>query len=121
MNEIKDNGFVQEIKTATILSGESLSDVVDLKGYRLAALYMPSAWSTAAITFLSCPTIDGTFLPVYANGSEVSEAVDVNRCIPIAANAPALSPLRYIKLRSGTVDVAVTQEADRVITLSLKR
>ena len=121
MNEIKDNGFVQEIKTATILSGASQSGVIDLKGYQLASFGMPSAWTAAAITYLASPTIDGTYLPVYESGIEVTDPVAASQYVAIAVNALALASIRFLKLRSGNLALPVAQGADRTITLSLKR
>lgn len=114
-------GYTVDTKTATILSGASQSNAIDLEGYPLSALHMPAAWDTASITFLSAPTLDGTYQPVYADGIEVNEPAAAARCIPIASNALALASIRFIKLRSGTAGTPVNQTADRVITLALKR
>lgn len=109
------------VLTATIALGASESGVIDLEGYQLTALHMSAAWDTAVISFLSAPTIDGTYQPVYADGIEVTEPVAAGRCCPISANAVGLASLRFIKLRSGTAGVPVVQTAERVITLALKR
>lgn len=114
-------GFTADKKTATIALGASESGVIDLEGYQLAAFYMPAAWDAAAISFLSAPTADGTFEPVYADGIEVTEPVAAGRCCPISSNALALASLRFIKLRSGTAATPVVQTAARTINLSLKR
>ena len=121
MNEIKDNGFAQEIKTATILNGASQSDVIDLKGYQLVGLNMPAAWTAAAITYLASPTLDGTYLPVYESGIEVTDPAAASQYVAIGANAVALASIRFLKLRSGNLALPVAQGADRTITLSLKR
>lgn len=109
------------VLTATITSGASVSNVIDLEGYQLSAFCMPAAWDAAAISFLSAPTADGTFEPVYADGIEVTEPVAAGRCCPISSNALALASLRFIKLRSGVAATPVVQTAARTITLSLKR
>ena len=114
-------GFTVDTKTATFAINASVSDVIDLEGYQLAAFYMPAAWDAAAISFLSAPTADGTFEPVYADGIEVTEPVAAGRCCPISSNALALASLRFIKLRSGAAAAEVAQTAARTITLSLKR
>ena len=67
-------GFTVESKTATFALGASESGVIDLEGYQLAAFYMPAAWDAAVISFLSAPTADGAFEPVYADGIEVTRA-----------------------------------------------
>ena len=104
----------------TIAQGASQSGVIDLEGYQLATLHMPATWDAADISFLSAPTADGTFQPVYADGIEVTEPVAAGRCCPVSANAVALASLRFIKLRSGVAGVEVAQTAARTITLSLK-
>lgn len=110
-----------EVKTVIIPINTSESNAVDLGGNQLAAFYMPAAWDAAVISFLSAPTADGTFEPVYADGIEVTEPVAAGRCCPISSNAVALASLRFIKLRSGTLAIPVVQTAARTINLSLKR
>lgn len=113
-------GFTVDNKTATIAQGASQSGVIDLEGYQLAALHMPAAWDAADITFLSAPTADGTFQPLYAAGVEVVEPVAASRACPITYNALALASVRFIKIRSGVAGAEVAQTAARTITLSLK-
>ena len=114
-------GFTVDTKTATFALNGKQSNAIDLEGYQLAAFYMPAAWDAAVISFLSAPTADGTFEPVYADGIEVTEPVVAGRCCPISGNAVALASLRFIKLRSGTATAEVAQTAARTINLSLKR
>ena len=114
-------GFTVDKKTATIANAGTISNAIDLEGYPLTALHMPAAWDTAVISFLSAPTIDGTYQPVYVDGIELTEPVAAGRCCPISSNAVALASLRFIKLRSGVAGAEVAQTAERVITLSLKR
>ena len=114
-------GFTVDTKTATFALNGKQSNAIDLEGYPLTALHMPAAWDTAVISFLSAPTIDGTYQPVYADGIEVTEPVVAGRCCPISGNAVALASLRFIKLRSGIAGTEVAQTAARTITLSLKR
>ena len=114
-------GFTVSTKTATILSGASQSGAIDLEGYQLVGLNMPAAWTAAAITYLASPTLDGTYLPVYESGIEVTDPAAANQYVAIAANAVALASIRFLKLRSGTLALPVAQGADRTITLSLKR
>ena len=116
------NLAASETKTVTIANGATgLSDAIDLEGYQLAAIQMPATWVAAAITFLAATESGGTFQSVYNAGTEVSETVAQARCQTIVANMPALAPLRFIKLRSGTAATPVNQTADRVLTLILKR
>ena len=120
-------GYTVDTKTATILSGTSQSNAIDLEGYQLAALIMPAAWTASSgITFLAAATIDGTYGPVVDDsGIEVKVTAfaggAAGTIIALATNALALASLRFIKLRSGIAGTEVNQAADRVITLSLKR
>lgn len=111
-----------DTKTATIALGASESDVIDLEGYQLAEFHMPTAWDAAAITFLTAPTVDGTYQPLYDDsGVEVSIVVAAAKNTAIVSAALALAGARFIKLRSGTLAAPVVQTAARTITLSLKR
>lgn len=51
-------------KAVTIPNGASLSDEIDLEGFKLAAIEMPSAWTAANLTLAACPVSGGTFVPV---------------------------------------------------------
>lgn len=107
-------------KKVVIKSGESLSDVLDIKGYKLISIEMPIDWDLADLTFQA--SSDGIyFKDVYNDsGEEVTVTADGNRIINIDNNAGALASLRFIKLRSGTAAVPVAQTADREIKIILK-
>jgi hypothetical protein len=109
---------------ATIGAGASLSNALDLSDYAIAAIQMPAAWTTAAITFLACATKDGTYLPVYDDaGTEVtvaSASAAVNRVIVNKAVLEQLAALRWVKLRSGVAATPVNQVAAAAITVLLK-
>ena len=112
-------------KTVTISSGQSLSTEVDLEGYQLAAIEMPSAWDAAALTFQGSSTSGGTFKDIKSSGLEVTEpgsslTATANVINSIDVNAMALAPIRYLKIRSGTSGSAVNQTANRTLTLILK-
>lgn len=96
--------------TIDISDDDNLSDAVDCSGYRIAALRMPAALTSTAITFTECETADGTFLAVYAGESAVSETVAASHTVSISTNAEALSGLKYVKLAMGS-----SEAADRTI------
>ena len=103
--------------TCTIASGTALSGEIDGKGMRLAKIFMPSAWTAAAMTFAEAEASGGTFDPLYDGGGiEVSETVAASRTVA-PLNVAALTSMCYFKLRSGTVASAVNQEAARTIGL----
>lgn len=102
-----------------IASGASLSGVIDIDGGLAYSLHMPSAWTTANLTFQA--SYDGTtFNNVYDDaGNEVTVTAAASRAITILSNY--LTPFKYIKIRSGTSGSAVNQAADRAIIVELKR
>lgn len=104
---------------AVITSGESQSGVVDLEAYVLCGIHMPSAWTTADITFLAgYENEDGgtDYLPVYdADGNELTVDAAASRHIVIAP--AAFAGARWIKLRSGTSGTPVNQAGTRTLHL----
>ena len=101
--------------TAIIASGASLSGVVDLGDNVIVALSMPSAWTTAVLSFQS--SYDGVTYQELKD--EYDALLSYN---PLVASNRAVEPQhflgwRYIKVRSGTAAVPVNQTAERVITL----
>lgn len=107
------------VEVLTIAADASQSDVLDCRGFRIAAIEWPSAWTEADMTFLHCITKDGTFTPLNADGVEVTEAVTASTSSAISSNAQALSGLAFLKFRSGTATTAVTQAAERTIKVHL--
>lgn len=107
------------IGTATILSGASLSNSVDLRSRRLLGLVAPAGWTAAAMTFQG--SVDGaTYADVYdeANAEVLIAAIGANRIFMFSeALRSKLDGLALIKFRSGTAAAPVPQGADRVFTV----
>ena len=102
--------------TASIAINESLSGVVFLGRKSLVHIQMPAGWDTADLSFQTSP--DGlTFTDLYIGGSEYTEPAAASRSI---SPSPSAIQARYLKLRSGTTGVPVTQTAARSIILGLK-
>lgn len=110
-----------KVVTATIASGASQSAEIDCRGYRVARISMPSAWTAAALTFLSASVSGGTFNPVYDDGGvEASIATPaVNTSIGISNLVLPLTGIQFLKLRSGIAATPVNQAADRLLTIVL--
>lgn len=105
-------------QTATISNGASLSGAIDLAGKTLLGIHMPSAWTTANLTF--SVSEDGvTYDDLYDNvGTEKTIIAAASRYI---FTTPAdLVGIRFVKVRSGTASVPVNQGAARAITLVTK-
>lgn len=110
--------------TLTIAAGASESGAaVDLGYRRQFVLFTPtSGWDAAApLTFLVAPILGGTYQPVYdAYGREVSipgAAMVASRAISLVTLSDRLGGGRFLKIRSGNGNGAVTQTAQRVFTL----
>lgn len=106
--------------TVTIASGASLSGAATIEG-TLVGILMPAAWDAAQLTFQSSP--DGlTYADTYtSSGTELitsGAAAAASRYLTFAPSASnTLANVKYIKVRSGPSAGAVTQSADRVLTL----
>jgi hypothetical protein len=115
---IKNQGIFLKTGTVTILNGASLSDSIYLENRHFVGMIMPSAWTTASISFLFSSD-DVNFYNTYSltaaltasTGATIADAI-----INIATTA-TFHGARYLKLRSGTALVPVTQGADRVLTI----
>lgn len=105
-------------KSSTIANGAALSAEIDLESYRQIAIYMPSTWTTANLTFQGSNVTGGTFQNIYDSaGNELTITAAASR---ILTDIPELSPFRYIKIRSGTSGTPVNQGGARTIILILK-
>ena len=106
--------------TATIASGASLSAEIDGRGMRLVKIFMPTAWTSAAITFAEAEASGGTFDPLYTDASspaEVTIPVAASQTVVIGTNKDSVNAMGYFKIRSGTAASAVNQAGARVIGL----
>ena len=107
-------------KTVTISAGSSLSNPVDISGFRNIAITMPDDWTTANLTFMVGPR-DGSpdqFANLYDSaGNEVVLTAAEDRTI---TDIPELAPCRWIRIRSGTNASSINQTADRELVLILK-
>ena len=111
---------VVEYVTATISSGSALSDEINLKGKALVGLIMPSAWTTANITFQAGYGSSPTYNDVYdQDGGEITIIAAASQQIMID---PSFSlALEDVKVRSGTTGTPVNQGADREVVLIITR
>lgn len=104
---------------ATIASGASVSDAIDIGAAELVAISMPAAWTTASITFQNTVD-DSTYQAVNdAAGSEVAVLLPVASKNIIFSFA-GIKGFGKLKLVSGTAALAVNQGAERLITLVIK-
>lgn len=106
----------------TIASGQSLSNEVDLEGFSVVAIEMPGAWTAAGLSFQAASLRGGTHKDLYDDaGAEVQVSAGASRVVAVTgADADALAPLRFIKIRSGTAATPVNQAAERSLRLICK-
>ena len=104
-------------RIVTITNGTSLSNAADCSGAILVGIGMPTAWTTANLTFVLIDG-EGTARNVYnESGTEVTFTADAGRHIVLTGSAPALGGVSQIRVRSGTSATPVNQAADRKLLL----
>lgn len=102
----------------TIAAGESQTAALDITPFEIMQLQMPTDWTAANITVLTCSTKDGTFQPLYDDaGNEVTIQSAASRNISLDINMLKLASASWIKFRSGTAGTPVNQAAAREIKL----
>lgn len=113
-----------KVYTVTIAKDASQSDMITVDGQINGfAIEMPTAWTTAGITFLGAHSPTGTFYKIVGDtGTELSLAAATSEIIAIdtATKVQALRAFKYIKIRSGTADSPVNQAAARTLYLITK-
>lgn len=107
-------------KTVTIANGASLSDATsDNTGYRLIALQMPAAWTSASITFQG--SLDnvtfGIWYGAYNSGAITVASGGAAADNYVQIDYPDTTAPPYLKVRSGTGGSPVNQGAERSIKL----
>lgn len=110
---------VCDLVSVSISSGQSLSPSVDLGGLRLFGIVMPSAWTTANLTFQMSQDGGVTWNNMYdTNGTEIVAQASTSRYI--AFDPILFSGVQMLRLRSGTSSSAVAQGSDRVLQILLR-
>ena len=107
--------------TATISAGQSVSNAVNTAGNYVVGLIMPPAWTNAHVSIL-VSTDNITFNDLFrfdigAGTSPAEFKFNVRPGAIVSIDSESTLMARYIKLRSGTHDEPVPQEAARVFTL----
>lgn len=98
-----------------IADGASLSDIVDLKGYTLVGIQVPSGWDAADITF-QASGMGSAFNDLYTS-DDTEYAIEAAASRYIAIPYADFVGLRFLKVRSGTTGSPVNQSG--AVTLSL--
>lgn len=107
--------LLQNDRVATIASGQTESNAINLSGTQLVGLDIPNTFDGTTLTIKSAQTLGGDYRTVASDsGSDFSITVASggNRVVAIS-NLAITSPLRFIKLVAGTSQ----STTDTVITL----
>jgi hypothetical protein len=108
--------------SAQIANGAALSASVCNAGRPIVGLLMPTAWTSASLTFDVCACPNGTFFPLYGdNNTEV--VITPTACTAIANNSKLekLSSWYGFRIRSGsTVSDADNQGAARTFIVFMQ-
>jgi len=100
----------------TIANAASLSEARQLNGLMGEAIIMPATWTAAGLSFETCETEAGTYLPL-------ADALGVEITLAVAAGTRVVLPMgllrghNWIKLRSGTSAAPQAQGGARAIAL----
>ncbi len=104
-----------------LAEGFSTTDTINLGGLRLFGIVMPVAWTTANLTFQMSPDSGATWVDMFdQNGNEILAVGETEAYIGMNT-PPHFAPLQFLRIRSGSSSVPVTQDADRVLKLLLRR
>lgn len=104
-------------QTATIAISESLTGEIDLTGLTLVGVIMPSAWTTADLTFQT-GVVSGSLSNHY-DQNDIETTVYVGASRDVQIDVQTFLGRRYMKIRSGTSGTPVAQAAARELTLVL--
>jgi len=113
-----DGGFFIASVTGMESGDSALSTIINMKGYMLVDIIMPSAWTTAALSFLVSHD-DSTYQSIYTIDGELNYA----STIAVASRTLGVKPETAmmlqgaLKLRSGLNGATVNQAASRTISL----
>ena len=110
---------------AQIKPNEWLSEAIDLNFAVLTAVYLPENWREAPVSIVGGFAGDDGVVRwaehlVSLSGSEVAtKAMKGDRIVVLSSQAD-FSGIRFVKIRSGTVDRPVSQPTGAVVTLLLR-
>lgn len=103
--------------SGTILAGQSLSAPIDCRSGTPLLLFIPVQWTSARISYLLSQ--DGvTFFNLYdRNAKEIAVNVQAGTVVRLNPEWTDEALGCWLKIRSGSADMATVQAADRTFTL----
>ncbi|RUM43099.1 MAG: hypothetical protein DSY80_06160 [Desulfocapsa sp.] len=105
--------------TILVTISGSMSDVIDCTlGKYPGRITMPSAWTTANLTY-QVSNDKSVFVDLHDESGEVVTTVSASKSIVL--DPDVFRSIRWLKIRSGTSATPVTQAATRVLELTTVR
>ena len=103
--------------SGTILAGQSLSAPIDCRNGTPLLLFIPTQWTPARISYLFSQ--DGvTFYSLYdRSAKEIAVNVRAGTVVRLNPEWTESALGCWLKIRSGSADMATVQAADRTFTL----
>lgn len=95
-------------KTATIATGQTASNVVDLEGYTLVGLEIGSAFDGTALSVKGSAFDSATPVVITDTGGNAMEITGVAASELVAINPTAMLAVRYLQLVAGTSQTGAT-------------
>ena len=93
--------------TVSIPISTTTSAAFNSGGRKLAYIRTPAALTGVALTFTAAESEAGTYLPVWADGNQVSVVIAVSRHISLTVEeGNALAGATWLKLVSGATELA---------------
>lgn len=116
----RSNFNVQAVDV-TIASGQTKTDPIDLVRHSLVGLNFPSTFDGTTVTFESCDTFGGTYLPVIgSDGNAISFTVAASKNLVLnEAQQAMFRAIRFMKIVAGssqTTSDTVLKVIKRLIT-----
>lgn len=110
--------MVENALTATIASGATQSEAVDLYGYTLAGIFIPSNFDGTTLTIQVAPSLAGTYVNAQAANDAstvLTLTVAASQYVPID-NLHIAAGWRFIKFTAGTAQSG----SNSVLTLAVR-
>lgn len=109
-----------QVCAATIASGASLSQAIDLLKYRLGNIVTPaSVGTTTVLSFAVCHTSGGTYVPALDQFGQEYRLNNIVAAMGIAVDTEVFAGWRYLKVRRGTNAAPNTEAVEHSYTLGL--
>lgn len=108
-----------EALPVTIVGGDNTTSNINLGGFRLFGIVMPSAWTAANLSFQASFDQGATWHDLKdASGAEITVIAGADDCVVWLP--AAFASLQMLKVRSGSSALPVSQTADRILQLILR-